>query len=222
MAIVKGPLHSEQASGNCGSSCYTSWRGVAVVRSAWSGTYPGTAKQLTAQGRITSSSQAWGQTLTQAMRDKWNELAEQLTFYNRLGQAYKPTGYIVFIQRSIQRERMGWSTTGLIYQGNGAIDDSVSYVITEAPGNKIRCYLRQFDNSAIIASAWEIWVAGPYTSEARYPIEPEYKYNGHAHDTTNYPTSVLLQDRWYWVRLRWVDYDGRVGNWKRIHHFLPL
>jgi len=221
-ATVRAPLHSEQASGNMGGLCYSSWRGIAVVRSAWSGTYPGTAKQLTVQGRITTLSQYWGITLTALQRTKWNELADQIVFKNKLGQSYRPNGYNVFIQRNVQRLRMGHATAQVPVPGNGAIDDSVSYVETDLVGTAITCYLNNYAGLVISANAWEVWVAGPFDTESRNAIDPEYKYETHGHGVTSLTTSPLTQGKWYWVRLRWNDIDGRTGNWHRHQHFLPV
>jgi len=106
---------------------------------------------------------------------------------------------------------MGWSTTGDIYAGNGAIDDGNFELNTDLGPVNVEIYFRQSDLSAIAAGAWEIWKAGPYDTQARKPIEPEYKYLKHGHNVTVQYDSGLTLSKWYWYRARWIDIDGRTG-----------
>ena len=101
MAIVKGPCHSELASGNMGSVCYSRWRGRAVARDVWSGTVPNTSGQVEVQGYLAEAVLKWRTVLTLEQADAWRSYAEEHPVVDRLGDIRASTGFNRFRTSSL-------------------------------------------------------------------------------------------------------------------------
>ena len=212
MAKVKSPALSMMASGNLGDICYTRYRGTAVARSAWSGTQTATTDQLAQRAKMTLLSAAWGGTLNAGERTKWSELAKQLSFIDRVGNHYSPNGYTLFIQRNMNRLKLGLSMSNDPVEGNGAIDDSLNGVISKLSGTYIQSYCKTYQGNIIQSTAWELWKAGPFDSPGRTAIAPEYRLLTCVIGSKTYDDYAVTFCKYYWYRIRWIDKDGRVGN----------
>ncbi|MBW2648424.1 MAG: hypothetical protein JRC53_01180 [Deltaproteobacteria bacterium] len=163
---------------------------------------------------MTTVSGNWGSLLSDSEREQWTALASNLKHTNALGQEYQPNGYNVFIQRNMNRLRIGMVFTKTPVRGNGAINDDDFSLAPLAGGVKIKVVLKADTGMALIAAAWEIWVAGPYTSPGRRAIEPEFKWETSCQACTSQNASGLTPERYYWIRARWVDKDGRTGVYR--------
>lgn len=211
MAVVKAPALSIDASGNLGSICYSKWRGMNIARAAWSGVQTSTADQLNKRGKLTTVSQYWGTYLTQAQRDVWNDWAKGVTFKNRFGMPYNPTGYQLFMKWNLQRMMCAYSTP-LDEPGTSYIPSFTDLTATwQATYNRW-----QIELNTLIAGdsfdGWSVYIAGPYDNQSRNPIEPEFNLDGHKKTTGVYNLYPLLPAKWYWVRTRFFSEHGQTGE----------
>jgi len=221
MAIVEGPALSLRASGNVGSLCYTKYRGQAVCRDAWTlaggGTYISTSAQIVIQGYMRLATRAWSGSCSQAERDEWEAFARGQRWTNRLSQKWQPTGYNVFIRMACISLTLGESiqtTPPLVIShhmpelftvtdvgGVGAVEVEFS----DFPAGEEPDYI-------------QVWISGPYARIGRKPIEPEYRYKGKAASPFIFTSGALVAGSYYWIRARWADSIGTVGNWYTMQH----
>ena len=106
MCAVINPILGEirgSIKGITGSRC----RGVSVLRGKTSGVQPRTPAQTIQRSHLAGVAVEWSSLLTQIERDSWNTLAAGLTWYNRFGDPYTPTGYNVYIQVNNNRALIG-------------------------------------------------------------------------------------------------------------------
>jgi hypothetical protein len=210
MAIVKAPALSLEASGNLGGINYTRWRGRAVARSAWIPTIPNTPLQQGIQSLFQTAVVNWIGVITQTQRELWNEYAKTQTTVDRLGQVRKPSGYNLYVGRQVQAFRAGM---GILFEPPvDIIEGTVRRIIAQGagPGN-VRWRITGF------VSSWrpdwrDYWIAGPYDSEARQAISSEWRFHQIWPGTT-FALKIGVSDKWYWVRGRYLQDDGRTGHW---------
>lgn len=213
MAVVKGPAMSLDASGNLGPVCYAKWRGLNIARDPWTGTVPNTTKQVVIQGYMTTVSKLWSGTLTADQRAAWDEIAKGQIRISRVKTTYVPTGYQYFVQLNMQATRQGygpWLDTPPILPPFGFKNLFIAWF-----SGTDWIYFRTAGHLVSPPGGYqaEYWVAGPYDGGGRHARDQEYKffYYYPLGVNRNYPATV--HGKWYWVRGRWVDKFGRVGNW---------
>lgn len=211
MAIVKGPALSIDASGNLGAICYSKWRGRSVARSAWSGTVPCTPDQVVYQNHLGTLAQYWGGTLTEDEREAWRAFGREITVKGRLGDLHHPNGYNLFISRNMNRKRWGEAIL------NRPIDDQKKLIWWlwnmhyDLPGTRIR-WMHWGVPSGEYPDLYEGWVAGPYNSPARRPIEPEFRYYKFVSPGVGLISKNQAADnKYYWMRMRLGDFAGIVS-----------
>jgi len=77
----------------------------------------------------------------------------------------------------------------------------IGVVFEAAPAVRVDC------------KGFQVWIAGPYDSKGRYPIEGEWRYNTRM-ETLYYTIAYVPEDqKWYWIRCRYYTESGEVGNW---------
>lgn len=92
-----------QASGSVGGSTYSRNKGGMYIRNRAVPTNPNTAEQQVVRNALTSLSQLWVQTLTQAQRDAWQVYAEQVPITNSLGDARPIPPLAMYIRCNVAR-----------------------------------------------------------------------------------------------------------------------
>lgn len=214
VAIVKGPALSIMASGNLGSICYSKWGNLQVARSAWTGTVPNTTLQIGQQNYMTTCAQAWGVSLLEGERESWVKYAREVTFSNRFGEKVHYSGYVLFMSRNVRRLRWGYTITKVPLIYSKYMNWSTVLIQAEAAGNRVR-YQATGYSTGMAPDLLEAWIAGPYDSPGRKPIEPEYKWVGV--DKT-VPFAIfktgLIVGKYYWCRMRLGDKSGIVSSWE--------
>jgi len=204
-ALVLGPIHSDRASGNMGSICYSSWRGRAIARGVWTGTDPGTSAQLAERAIVTELSQAWGSVLTDSDRSAWEEFARSRTFPDRFGIQRVPTGYLLFMR--LNRNRRSYYSTYLtkpvaIEMNFFAKTLLVAYYpATLRVAARLTDFLPGRNNNF-----FDFWKAGPYDSPARKPIAGEWRRIV-TQVASNYYDYSTTASKYYWYRIRpgWLN-----------------
>lgn len=219
MAIVKNPALSLEASGNLGGLCYTRWRELQVVRSAWQGTVPNTTLQVTYQGYLTEVSKKWSSLLTTGQRRAWDERAESVKWVSRLATVYQPSGYQLYMKWNIMRRVIGLAVEAdppTLVPLNGPTQFLVVYGVWT---DKIRCTMKGY-TSAPLPYCIQYFRAGPYDNGGRRAIAPEYRLKQVQTDSSNewrWFDFDVLPGKWYWYKAREVWEWGEVGNWWYCH-----
>lgn len=214
MAVVKAPALSIDASGNVGGICYSKWRGMNIARGTWKGTVPNTTKQQIIQGYMTTVSQAWSITLSQAERDVWNLVASSLIRKSRGMVEYVPKGYQYFVELNIQRQRHAQPILHL----------PPSYQMIEA----VEGFTVGWDGLFLaVRTEWtimhgapadefyEVWRAGPYSGGGRNPIGGEWRFQAWIQGLLEWLDYTTDPFSYYFYKLRVVDKFGRSGNYFR-------
>ena len=209
-AIVRGPLHSDQASGNMGSLCYSRWRGRAVVRSAWSGTDPNTADQQTRRARLTAVSQRWGNVLSAADRQSWIDLAKSLKFPDRFGQLKGISGYNLFVKRNMNRYPFVTNYLDKPTEGGELFYVEVLELTFQVVYPRVWVRPRHGDVSNN-QEYYDYWRAGPYDSPARNPIEGEWERKHQA--LASWYDYGITTSKYYWYRTRGGWNSGVFTSW---------
>jgi len=211
MAIVLNPALSMAASGNLAGICYSRYRGRAVARGAWTGTQTSTAGQLTAQARLATVTRAWGY-MTEARRVLWGQFALTKPRVDRLGTVYIPTGYQCFC----------WLNLNLAVCGAAIRLDPPSYSEKPASGalQLTAHYVSGYTNVKLVvptfssAPAYQEYLrAGPFTSQGRHAIKPEYRIRYAGNYVLQYHDYGETYLKWYWFKCRAINSYGEPGNW---------
>lgn len=211
MAIVKGPALSLAASGNLGAICYSRWRGLAIARDVWTGTFTPTPKQDAVMARVTVVSQAWGGLLSEAERSSWREAAAGQVWRDKLAGSYTPAGYFYFCKLNLNRAFMG---LGIMVMPPASIDE----VLAESMTLEWRDGVQKVRMKLIITVGtgdvdWiQYFKAGPYNSPGRHAIEGEWRYLDRKAAGTYLYDADVVPGKWYWYRGRWFLDEGVVGN----------
>ena len=212
MAIVDGPLFSGAASGTVGALNYTRWRGRAVVRSTFTPNDANSGLQQAWRAQFANVIYYWNTTLTMLQRSGWEAVAATLVWHNRLGNKVVPTGYQLFCRISLNRIRQGSSISASIP------DLSPPWLITGtyASWDPLLLNLDVGVEGYVGVNpppGYQIWLAGPYTSGARTALRHEYRWLYNKSGVNDYAITGLVASRYYWVKIRWIDYNGLQGNW---------
>jgi len=213
MAIVIAPAMSQQASGNIGSVNYTRWRGINVARTTYVPSYTPSGKQITQRGLVTSVSAMWGQALSAANRQTYEERAAETVFKNRIGGEYQPSGYQLFMKLNVQAQFFAMPVNY-----NCPIGPAPVYVwrVQAEPDpffNANEVTMERGVTVPVDADGFQIFRAGPYDSGGRRPIKPEYRHLTLVWGTYYYHDYAVTDTKWYWYRCRWFFGEGFVGNW---------
>lgn len=214
MAIVRNPALSNEASGNLGGICYSRWRGLQVARGPWTGVVPNTSAQQVYQVYLTGVVQAWSGTLTDGERKGWNDLAKDVRWRDRLGSAYGPNGYQVFVRRNMNRQVCGLPISAVPVVINIDSQPTAIHVVYGVWGTQVRLQMKGW-TGPLNAYCVQYWKAGPFDGGGRRAINPEYRLvriqTDPSIDYRWFDTDVEL-GKWYWYRGRACWASGEVGN----------
>jgi len=216
MAIVKGPGMSLQASGNVCGLNYTTWRGLQIVRCAWTGTVPNTAKQLVQQGYLTVVAQAWGSTLTADQRDTYHRSARSIIWKDRFGDDYIPSGYQLYMKLNTRRKAMGLGIMTTAPPKQEFVEVNFLNVESFLESGWIAMNLRVTLGQVISSYGTEYYKAGPYNSGGRRPIEGEWRFLKRKVPPSAYIDTAVSPNLWYWYRGRAISEFGEVQNWFQV------
>lgn len=219
MAIVKGPALSLQASGNLGSICYSSWRSMNIARGVWTGTYPGTTKQIAMNDKLIAVSQHWGASMSAEERETWKERAKNEVWRSRLGDAYIPTGFQLFMKWNIRRKVMGLTIMQVAPGAQEWVEASEIRLYFHTGVSGILVNLRKKEGVSIEGYGVEYDKAGPYNSGGRLPIGGEWRFLRREVPPDYYIDYNYVSGKYYWYRARAVTKFGGVQNWfeKQVH-----
>jgi hypothetical protein len=137
---------------------------------------------------------------------------------SKIGTLYMPSGYQYFMQINMQRKRRGLAIMDLPPEKSEVTGIQSLLVEWYAAGVRFKITGATYTTGLPSDARWEIWLAGPYDSPGRYPIEPEFKFDAFRSDyPVFYTTYGQTAGKWYGIRIRLNDGLGRVGNWWEYH-----
>lgn len=184
-----------------------------MARDAWTGTVPNTTAQQVIQGYITTASQAWSGTLTEAQRQQWRDVAMGLTRVSRGMVKYIPTGYQYYMEVNMIRQRIGLAilTTPHEFIPGG----SIAEVVLSWDGVLFRVLIKLTEvfNAAASNMRVDVFRAGPYDNGGRRAIEPEYRFLKMWQNLVNGYDDTAATSKYYWYKVRWLWDFGAAGNW---------
>jgi len=214
MAIVTAPALSLRASGDLGSINYTRWRGSAVARSKYTPVQPNTSAQQVIQTNLSTVTNAWGSTLTEEQREMWRLAARDHKLINRLGEEYQPTGYLFFCKVNMLILALGKSSLTEPYKAHKPLPIKSISTSSSSTGY-IRCNCVLLDYSLQDSTRGiQYFVAGPYDSGGRRPIDGEYRQVGvrWGGDAYWFGSSGYISGKYYWFKCRGVNQYGEHAN----------
>jgi hypothetical protein len=106
MAVVRYP-EGQQRSGSAGGSVYSHNRFGQYIRTRSIPVNPATDRQVAARNRVQNLTIAWGNTLTQAQRDAWEEYAANVPWQNALGDTAYLTGLNHYLRSNAAKLQAG-------------------------------------------------------------------------------------------------------------------
>lgn len=219
-AIVKGPLHSEMASGNLGAVCYSRWKGRAVARNVWTGTDPNTASQQARRAILSDLAYAWGNDLTEIQRGYWNDLARSLRFPDRFGEMKPISGYLLFLKRNLQRRPPYVYLLASPTEGGEKFWVDVLELTYETAGPRVWVRPR-YGDAANNQTYYDYWRSGPFQTEARNPTDAEWSHKAYKIPLSSWYDYGITQGYWYWYRVRGGWSSGIVSPWFQNKIFIP-
>ncbi len=213
MAIVKGPALSIDASGNVGGICFTKWRGLQIVKAAWSGDPTPTSLQTAQKDRMVKAQQAWGGLLNESERESWRAAAADQIRMSRVGTPYIPSGFNYFLGLTVQLLRQGYEIRHLPPTSmEPFVHMSVS--IVQLTGLlQVRTYFDERTPGYPTQIQGEDWMAGPFNSGGYHAQKSDYRFQCFRTVTGGRLYYGMIEDKFYWWKMRWIDTFGRVGNW---------
>jgi hypothetical protein len=214
LAKILGPLHSDRVKGSVSGVTYREYRGQA------SGARRGrpVRRQTTVLSNIRSIfsylSKKWG-TLSAADRQMWTDYAAAHPVPNGMGGTFQLDGNQYFMKLNHTCIRIG-----------GAGGEAALPPVSEPPAVVDSINVGTGIGANTIDVTWtclgtpdagdfaEVQYAGPFNSAGRMSVGSRFKYFSDLPGTTLLETVTGLQaDAWYWVRVRYITFDGQVSNW---------
>jgi len=213
MAIVDGPALSLRASGNLGAICYSTWRGQQIARAASTLVCPETTPQQKAQDAGGQAAIAWSGTLTAVQREMWEGFARSQRLINRLGLKWTPSGYQIYLKRSIQALILG----GTIQTEPPVEIRAVKvWTVTIEPTSSVgEAEIEMtFEVAPNRPDVMQVFRAGPFDGGGRHAIAPEFREVQQVIDPFLWIDTGLTSAKYYWYRVRWGILEGVVSsNW---------
>lgn len=214
MAKILGPLHSDRAKGSVSGNTYREYRGMATC-SRRARPVRGVSTVLSNVRSIFSYlSKKWG-SLSAVNRQLWADYASAHPVNNGMGGTFQLDGCQYFMKLNHTNIRIG-----------GEVAEATTPPVTEPPAVVDTLIAAQGLAAGAITVNWthlgtpdagdfnEIQVAGPFNSAGRVSVESRFRYNQDvAGNITTCEISGLQASAWYWVRGRYVSFDGQLSNW---------
>jgi len=214
MALVKFGGGIAAMSGKLGGTIF-SRNGAGAISKNWAKpTYPGSARQAEAAGRMSTIVTEWQQGLTNAQRTAFNNKAATVSFRNRLGDDFTPSGFNLYVRANTHLSITGQAmvtappvtpvlgmftptlahvpATGVQISAVGDFDDSLTHSI------------RAYESAPCTLST--NYFKGPWVPNATYLVAAAI-----AVPVTILPTAQITPDSAYFFRFISVSAEGGVS-----------
>jgi len=216
MAVVKNPFLSTDARGSLMGLTASIVRGGAVVKRKARPSTKYEPSQNRSRSILGWLSRQWGE-LTDEERDSWGAWAIDHPGTDKFGDPFIMSGFNAFIMLNHHAVRFG---------GGGAIDELPP---EDPPASAIQTLVAvtgvgvagDIDLTwielgvGIAADYWEIQIAGPFQSKGRKSVESRFAYATFTAGNIKLATILGLDEgMWYWIRVRYVAFDGQITAWQ--------
>jgi hypothetical protein len=193
-----------------GAICYAKWRGQQIARAKSTLVCPETTPQQKAQDAGGIAAKGWSQVLTAEQRAMWEEYARSQRLINRLGLKWVPSGYQIYLKRSVQSILLGGAVQTEPPISERAI--SVLTVTIEAMSAAGEARIEMtFPTAPYRPDVIQVFRAGPYDGGGRHAIAPEYLEVQQVGDPFTWTDTGLDSGKYYWYKVRWGLLEGVVS-----------
>lgn len=206
------PVYSA-VSGSIAGITYSTNGGL-IARARATPTNPNTLAQQNARSALDGAATAWG-LLTSAQQSDWNDLAANTTFFDKLGNSFTPSGYMVFCRWASIRSLVGESDaqpatvaaggTGEAPTAIAATDPTITSEITVTIGNTA-----SQDGNVLVQISSPL-SAGQNSLRRPLSFEAEADVSQDDASVVVTPTTTLVSGSRYVFRARLCYDDGRVS-----------
>jgi hypothetical protein len=141
----------------------------------------------------------------------WEEFARSQRFVNRLGLRWTPSGYHVYLKRSVQAILLGGVVQTEPPTAIKVVNVlTVSVVASVLPG-EVDVEMT-FPTAPYRPDVMQVFRAGPYDGGGRKAIAPEYLEVQQVIDPFAWTDTGLTSAKYYWYRVRWGILEGVVSS----------
>jgi len=149
--------------------------------------------------RLSNVAYRWGHTLTEAKRQSWIDFAKSLTFPDRFGDNRTISGYNLFLKRNMNV--YPWKSTYIDVPSEGGEKYFVETLECTYYTSPSRVWVRpRYGSLGNNHDYYDYWRAGPYNTQARYPIEGEWRRKQQV--LASWYDYTISTGKWYWYRVR--------------------
>lgn len=229
MALVRLPL-GEQRSGRIGGTVYSHNRGGPYIRTAAIPTNPNTTRQSNIRAIMSSLSNAWYATLTQAQRDMWDQYAGLVPVVNRLGMSTYISGQNQYVRCNTPRIQAGIARVDDAPTVTYNAETPVALTATASEATQELTvswlgfhYWASQDGGAMLVS-----LGAPQLGSRKFFRSP-YRYAGAFEGDSVTPITspqvistlpwLIAEGQRLWVKARITEEDGRLGEFA-VYNFL--
>jgi len=214
MALVKFGGGIAAMSGKLGGTVF-SRNGAGAISKNWAKpTYPGSARQVTAAGRMSTVVTEWQQGLTNAQRASFNNKAATVSFRNRLGDDFTPSGFNLYVRANTHLIIVGQSmvTDAPVTPVLGMFTPTLAHVPAtgvqiSAVGNfddTLTDFIRAYESAPCTLST--NYFKGPWIPNATYAVAAAI-----AVPVTILPSASITTNSAYFFRFVSVSTEGGVS-----------
>ena len=161
--------------------------------------------------------------LNNSQRESWRDWAATHPKVNSMGETYQQSGFNAFVGLNAMAMRLGATLFFTVISAPVA-DLQVGMATLEAvDGAAVGVITLNWTllGTGVAGDFIEIQTSGPYCSEGRVEIT-NYRFDKSVDGLiVTADTSVLEVLAWYWLRARYVQFDGQTSAWLYAQHQAP-
>jgi hypothetical protein len=174
---------------------------------------PNIGQQAVVQAYFKEVVEAWSDYLSADQRRRWGEYAAGLTWLNKLGLRWSPTGYLAFVKLGVESMNLVGS-----YQLEPPVAQVNVYAATITviqvgfePGS-LSVEIAMGDwAGAVEPDVMQVWRAGPFDGGGYHATSGEFRVVQVVGTPFSWEDNTVEAWKYYWYRLRWGLDVGIVG-----------
>lgn len=213
MAIVSSPLKSEKARGSVGRTTYSVWRALDTARIRSVPSQPRTEMQMLVRNILSTLSRVY-QTLTAAQVAAWRDYANDNEYRSRFGTPFAGSGLNAFLGCNFHVLRLEKPAvlTPPVSPPNANVA-SLRTEPTDIPAVGAVLEWTYF-GTAQEEDYVEIQLTRMFPSLGRRAQDSDYRHVAYiAANNTTHDIVDLVDQGWYWTRVRYVSEAGQATPW---------
>ncbi len=213
--VVQGPFMSVDARGSAFGMTASSVRGGHIMKKKARPSTKYEPRQNQARAILGYLSRQWGG-LENAARDSWDEWALDHPGTDKFGDPFIMSGFNAFIMLNHHTVRFNHGTDMNVLPPEdppASSAETVDVVTGSVAAGDIDVRWTEL-GVGLPADVWEIQIAGPFQSPGRKSVASRFHFGGSVVGTADeFTIGGLDVGMWYWVRVRYVAFDGQVTAW---------